>query len=217
MAEIICKDVVKDIKGHRVIDGISLELRSGKIFGFKGINGSGKTMLMRLLTGLIRATSGSIIIDGKELGKDITFPPSVGILIENPAFLDAYSGFQNLKMLASIKGTTRDETIAQTISLVGLDPNNSKKYRKYSLGMKQRLGIAAAIMEKPDIIVLDEPTNALDADGIEVFKKILKKEKGRGALIVISCHDLGILQELSDEIYVLEAGKVTDFITVDKG
>ncbi len=212
MAKIICKDLVKDIKGHRVIDGISLELSSGKIVGFKGINGSGKTMLMRLLSGLIGISSGSITIDGKELGKDITFPPSLGILIENPAFLDSYTGFQNLKMLAAIKGEASDEKIAETIALVGLDPTDKKKYRKYSLGMKQRLGIAAAVMESPEIIILDEPTNALDSSGIDTLKAILQKEKERGALIVISCHDLAILKELSDEIFVLETGKVVEHI-----
>ena len=213
MAKIICKDLVKDIKGHRVIDGISLELLSGRITGFKGINGSGKTMLMRLLSGLIGITEGSIAIDGKELGKDITFPPSLGILIENPAFLDSYTGFQNLKMLAAIKGEASDEKIAETIAFVGLDPTDKKKYRKYSLGMKQRLGIAAAVMESPEIIILDEPTNALDSSGIDTLKAILQKEKERGALIVISCHDLAILKELSDEIYVLEAGKVVEHVT----
>lgn len=212
MAKIICKDVVKDIKGHRVIDGISLEMDGGKIIGFRGINGSGKTMLMRLLAGLIRISSGSITIDGKELGKDITFPPSLGILIENPAFLDSYTGFQNLKMLAAIKGEASDEKIAETIALVGLDPTDKKKYRKYSLGMKQRLGIAAAVMESPEIIILDEPTNALDSSGVDMLKAILQKEKERGALIVISCHDLAILKEMSDEIYVLESGKVAQYI-----
>ena len=212
MAKIICKDLVKDIKGHRVIDGISLELSSGKIVGFKGINGSGKTMLMRLISGLISITEGSITIDGKELGKDITFPPSLGILIENPAFLDSYTGFQNLKMLAAIKGEISDEKIAETIALVGLDPTDKKKYRKYSLGMKQRLGIAAAVMESPEIIILDEPTNALDSSGVDMLKAILQKEKERGALIVISCHDLAVLKELSDEIFVLETGKVVEHI-----
>jgi len=212
MAKIICKDVVKDIKGHRVIDGISLEMDGGKIIGFRGINGSGKTMLMRLISGLISITEGSITIDGKELGKDITFPPSLGILIENPAFLDSYTGFQNLKMLAAIKGEASDDKIAATIALVGLDPTDKKKYRKYSMGMKQRLGIAAAVMESPEIIILDEPSNALDSSGVDMLKVILQKEKERGALIVISCHDLAILKEMSDEIYVLESGKVAQYI-----
>lgn len=217
MTKIECIDLVKDIKGSRVIDGISLEMTSGKIVGFKGINGSGKTMLMRLLSGLIRATEGKVLINGKELGKDITFPESIGILIENPAFLDAYSGFKNLKMLASIKGEADDAKIAETLLLVGLDPRDKKKYRKYSLGMKQRLGIAAAVMESPDIIILDEPTNSLDTAGVDLLKALIQREKARGALIVISCHDMEILRELSDEIYVLESGKVSGCISGEGG
>ena len=211
MTTIQLTDVVKDIKGKRIIDHVSLEMESGKVVGLKGVNGSGKTMLMRLICGLIVPTSGSITINGKRLGKDITFPESVGILIENPAFLDAYSGFENLKLLASIKNRIGAEKIREVLALVGLDPQDKKKYRKYSLGMKQRLGIAAAVMEEPDIVVLDEPTNALDSDGIEMFKKVLQREKERGALVIISCHDLSTLQELSDEIYLMESGALRPY------
>ena len=181
------KEVVKDIKGKRIIDHVTLHLESGKITGLKGVNGSGKTMLMRLISGLITPTSGSITINGKQLGKDITFPESVGILIENPAFLDTYSGFDNLKMLASIQNRIGEEEIRSILAKVGLDPQDKKKYRKYSLGMKQRLGIAAAVMENPDIIILDEPTNALDSDGVEMLKEILHEHRERGALLLISC------------------------------
>lgn len=204
-------DLVKDIKGKRIIDHVNLHLESGKITGLKGVNGSGKTMLMRLVCGLITPTSGSIVINGKRLGKDITFPESVGILIENPAFLDAYSGFENLKLLASIKHRIGPEEIHQTIARVGLDPDDRKKYRKYSLGMKQRLGIAAAVMEEPDIIILDEPTNALDSDGVAMLKEILHDQRERGALVLISCHDLPTLQELSDEIYLMESGALRPY------
>ena len=204
-------DLVKDIKGKRIIDHVTLHLESGKITGLKGVNGSGKTMLMRLVCGLITPTSGSIVINGKRLGKDITFPESVGILIEHPAFLDAYSGFDNLKLLASIKHSVGPEEIRQTIARVGLDPDDKKKYRKYSLGMKQRLGIAAAVMEEPDIIILDEPTNALDSDGVAMLKEILHDQRERGALVLISCHDLPTLQELSDEIYLMESGALRPY------
>ena len=204
-------DLVKDIKGKRIIDHVTLHLESGKITGLKGVNGSGKTMLMRLVCGLITPTSGSIVINGKRLGKDITFPESVGILIENPAFLDAYSGFENLKLLASIKHRIGPEEIRQTIARVGLDPDDKKKYRKYSLGMKQRLGIAAAVMEEQDIIILDEPTNALDSDGVAMLKEILHDQRERGALVLISCHDLPTLQELSDEIYLMESGALRPY------
>lgn len=186
----------------------------GEFIGLKGVNGSGKTMLMRLISGLILPSKGEIIIDGERIGKDITFPRSIGILIENPAFLDSYSGFQNLKLLASIKGLIDDEEIKNSIEAVKLNPCDKKKYRKYSLGMKQRLGIAAAIMEHPDIILLDEPTNALDSDGIQTVKNLLQKEKERGALIILSCHDAEILSELSDKIYLMENGKI---IQTDEG
>lgn len=205
------KEVVKDIKGKRIIDHVTLHLESGKITGLKGVNGSGKTMLMRLISGLITPTSGSITINGKQLGKDITFPESVGILIENPAFLDTYSGFGNLKMLASIQNRIGEEEIRSILAKVGLDPQDKKKYRKYSLGMKQRLGIAAAVMENPDIIILDEPTNALDSDGVEMLKEILHEHRERGALLLISCHDLATLKELSDEMYLMESGALRPY------
>ena len=205
------KEVVKDIKGKRIIDHVTLHLESGKITGLKGVNGSGKTMLMRLISGLITPTSGSITINGKQLEKDITFPESVDILIENPAFLDTYSGFDNLKMLASIQNRIGEEEIRSILAKVGLDPQDKKKYRKYSLGMKQRLGIAAAVMENPDIIILDEPTNALDSDGVEMLKEILHEHRERGALLLISCHDLATLKELSDEMYLMERGALRPY------
>lgn len=211
MAQIEIKNVTKIIKHNTVIDNVSLTVNSGKITGLKGVNGSGKTMLMRLVSGLILPTSGEIIIDGETLGKDITFPRSIGTLIENPAFLDNYSGFQNLKLLASIQGKISDEEIREAIIDVELNPDDKKKFRKYSLGMKQRLGIAAAVMEHPDIIILDEPTNALDSDGVQMVKRILQKEKERGALILISCHDLDVLKELSDVIYLMNVGRLSSY------
>ena len=211
MAQIEIKNVTKIIKHNTVIDNVSLTVNSRKITGLKGVNGSGKTMLMRLVSGLILPTSGEIIIDGETLGKDITFPRSIGTLIENPAFLDNYSGFQNLKLLASIQGKISDEEIREAIIAVELNPDDKKKFRKYSLGMKQRLGIAAAVMEHPDIIILDEPTNALDSDGVQMVKRILQKEKERGALILISCHDLDILKELSDVIYLMNVGRLSSY------
>ena len=185
MTEIKIENLVKTIKGNKVIDNITLTLKSPKIVGFKGINGSGKTMLMRLICGLIKPTEGKITINGKVLHKDISFPESVGILIENPAFLDGYSGFENLKMLASIKNIVKDYQIKDIIRAVGLNPDDKKHYKKYSLGMKQRLGIACALMESPDIIVLDEPTNALDSDGITMVKELILQKTEEGALVII--------------------------------
>ena len=200
-------EVSKVIRKHTVLDRVSCSMHSGKIYGIQGINGSGKTMLMRVLIGLIHPSSGKVLIDGKELGKELEFPKSIGFLLENPTFLDRYSGYQNLKMLASVKKIISDEEINKVLCLVGLDEEAAKKkYRKYSLGMKQRLGIAAALM------ILDEPTNALDTSGVELVKEIVRGEKKRGALVIISCHDLAVLEELSDEIIKLESGKVIEHI-----
>lgn len=147
-------------------------------------------------------------IDGKVLGKDLSFPPSIGTLIENPAFLDGYSGFENLKVLASIRNRVSDSDIRETIIRVGLDSENKKAFKKYSLGMKQRLGIAAAILEHPDLILLDEPTNALDVDGVEMVQNVIQQEKERGALILLSCHDPQVLNSLADEIYHIQEGRL---------
>lgn len=204
------KEVTKRFRKNTVIDHVSLRITSGTIVGVRGINGSGKTMLMRLMCGLIYPTEGTVSVNGKILGKDIDFPESVGLLIENPSFLDNYSGFQNLKMLAGVRNLISDEEIKETIRLAGLDPEDRKKYRKYSLGMKQRLGIAGAIMEHPDMILLDEPVNALDTAGIEELKTLVAREKKRGALIVLTCHDTNILEEISDEIYFMENGRILD-------
>lgn len=209
MSEIVVNEVSKSIYGVPIINSISMKLVSGNVYGFQGINGSGKTMLMRLICGLIYPTKGEIIIDGKRLGKEITFPQSVGLLLENPAFLDSYTGYENLEMLASIKNIITREEIHEAITSVGLDPLDKRKYKKFSLGMKQRLGIAAAIMEKPDILILDEPTNSLDSSGVSLVKTIIAKERERGAIIILACHDLPVLQDVSDEIFLLEQGKIT--------
>ena len=212
MSEIVVNEVSKSIYGVPIINSVSMTLVSGNVYGFQGINGSGKTMLMRLICGLIYPTKGEIVIDGKRLGKEITFPQSVGLLLENPAFLDSYTGFENLEMLASIKNIITREEIHEAITSVGLDPLDKRKYKKFSLGMKQRLGIAAAIMEKPDILILDEPTNSLDSSGVSLVKTILAKERERGAIIILACHDLPVLQDVSDGIFLLEQGKITEHL-----
>lgn len=212
MSEIVVNEVSKSIRGVPIINSVSMTLVSGNVYGFQGINGSGKTMLMRLICGLIYPTKGEIVIDGKRLGKEITFPQSVGLLLENPAFLDGYTGHENLEMLASIKNIITREEIHEAITSVGLDPLDKRKYKKFSLGMKQRLGIAAAIMEKPDILILDEPTNSLDSSGVSLVKTILAKERERGAIIILACHDLPVLQDVSDEIFLLGQGKITEHL-----
>lgn len=198
----------KYIKKALILNDVNLELHGGMVYGLQGPNGSGKTMLMRLCCGLIRPSSGEVMIDGKKLGEEIAFPPSVGLLIENPAFLPNYTGLKNLKLLADIQGKADEQQIRKAIADAGLDPDDKRKYHKYSLGMKQRLGIAAAIMEQPDLIVLDEPTNALDDKGVEHICDLIRRERHRGALIILSCHDAEILEMLSDEIYTIYEGKV---------
>lgn len=207
--------VSKIIKKALVIDSVSMTLSSGSVTGLQGVNGSGKTMLMRLISGLIKPSSGLINIEGKILGRDIDFPQSLGALIEAPAFLENYSAYDNLKLIASINNKILDSEIKATLKKVGLDPDSKKKYKKFSLGMKQRLGIACAIMELPDILLLDEPTNALDSSGIEMIKNIVAEFRERGAIVVITCHDANILTALVDEIFVLDGGKIIDKIKID--
>lgn len=204
------KNLTKTIKGTTILNNITVKFESGRIYGLKGKNGSGKTMLMRTICGLIHPSTGTVSIDGALLGKDISFPPSIGILIEKPSFISKYTGYNNLKILASIQNLITDDEIRQIISEVGLNPDDKRSYRKYSLGMKQRLGIACALMENPDIILLDEPTNALDENGVLLVRSTLIKAKNRGAIIILACHDKGELELLSDEIYSLYEGKITD-------
>ena len=214
MTEIEVKNLCKTINKNMVLDNINLHMVSGQVYGFQGINGSGKTMLMRALIGLIHPTSGTILINQKELGKDMDFPKSIGFLLENPTFLDMYSGPDNLRLLAgldnNISADMINKEIDSLIEEVGLKSAGNKKYKKYSLGMKQRLGIAAAVLGNPDIVVLDEPTNALDDDGKDMVKRIVKMQKERGALVIISCHEMQTLEELSDEIIRLREGRICE-------
>lgn len=202
------KNVSKRLNDVTVLEDISLTLEAGTIYGLKGKNGCGKTMLMRMMAGVIYPTSGTVSIDGEILHKDIATPRSIGILIENPAFLPGYTGQRNLELLAGLTGKADRTQIAKTMSRVGLDPNDKRTYRKYSLGMKQRLGIACALMECPDLILLDEPINAIDEKGVPKIWEALQEEKQRGALIVLACHDTEELTSLADQIITIEEGKI---------
>ena len=201
-------NVKKVINKKVILDSIDLKLQGGRIYGIRGKNGSGKTMLFRMISGLIFPTEGKVIIDGKELGKDISFPDSIGALIENPGYIPDYSGFKNLKLIAGIKNIVGDEKIKDMMRSLGLDPESKKKVKKYSLGMKQKLGLAMALMEDPDLILLDEPMNGLDEGTVKVVYDILEKHKERGALIMIASHDKEDLDMLSDEIYVMKEGRL---------
>lgn len=206
--KISIQNLTKIIKGNVVTDNISIELQNGNVYGLCGYNGCGKTMLMRLIAGLILPTKGTVTFDGKTLGKEIDFPPKTGVLIENPAFIEGKTGLENLKLLSSINSNVSEELICKAIARVGLNPKDKKKFRKYSLGMKQRLGIAAAIMEKPDLIILDEPTNALDSSGVQLTKKIIAEERERGALVIMTCHDYSVLENVCNVIFTIENGKI---------
>ena len=208
------KDVRKEIGPDCVLQDINISMEKGRIYGLQGKNGCGKSMLMRVICGLVLPTEGQVVINGERLGKEISFPRSIGMMIESPGFLDSYSGYQNLKMLASIKNEVGDKEILDALQRVGLEEDMNKKYRKYSLGMKQKLGIAAAIFEKPDIVILDEPANALDEKSEQKLWEILKEEKMRGALVIISCHVAENLETVSDEIFSLDRGKVTDHYVI---
>ncbi len=203
------RNVTKVIKKTRVIDNVDITFEGGKIYGLSGKNGCGKTMLMRLISGLIYPTEGEVIIDGKILGKDCSFPKSIGLLIENPAFLEEYTAYENLRMLNGVGGNRLDkEEILSLIQSVGLDPHDSRKYYKFSLGMRQRLGIAAAIMGKPDVILLDEPINAIDEDGVSEIRDLVRSLSGEDRIIIIACHDKEEMEYMADEIIYMKDGKI---------
>jgi len=191
-----------------VLDDISMELVPGKIYGLVGRNGSGKTMLMKHILGFVHPTSGKILVDGKEIGKDIDMPQNVGAIIENPGFLPEYSGFKNLKFLAMIRGKIGNDEIKEAIRLVGLDPESKKHVGKYSLGMRQRLGLAQALMENPDILLLDEPLSGLDNDGVQEMHELLMKQKEQGRLLVSASQSKEDIAVLCDEVFRFDKGKM---------
>lgn len=206
----------KKIRGVAVLDDVSLELQGGYIYGLQGKNGCGKTMLMRAIAGLIRPTSGEIYINGKKLHRDMTLSESLGILLENPSFLPEYSGYKNLRMLAGLQGGVSGEEIRNLLQEVGLGDAGSKKFGKYSLGMKQRLGVAAAIMGKPEIIMLDEPINAIDGEGVEQMRQLILSLKDPGRIIIVACHDKEEMELLADKVVYLRDGKVASVDEADR-
>lgn len=209
MSYVVINNLSKSIKGNSIFKNINVKFEKGKIYGIYGSNGCGKTMFFRALCGLITCTEGDIIIDGKELGKEIDFPDSCGVIIETPGFWGEYTAFENLKQIAMIKKIVTDKQIEEVLIRVGLNPKEKKKVGKYSLGMKQKLGIAQAIMEAPELLILDEPTNALDEDSVENFIKILNEEKERGATIIICSHIKHDIETLSDYKYKMVDGNLS--------
>ena len=204
------QNVTKRIKENTVLDNVSYTFKSGFVYGLYGQNGSGKTMLLRAISGLINLDSGSIFIDGEKLHDKIEFPPETGIVIENMELLPECSAKRNLQMLAKIKNIADEKDIIFSLERVGLDPDSDKKVKKFSLGMKQRLNIAQAIFETQKIILLDEPTNALDEDAVQLIYKIIREEKSRGATIIVATHHKEDLKEVCDVILKIAEGKIVE-------
>ena len=193
---------LKKVFDKRVIfENINLNIYEGEIIGFVGPNGSGKSVLFKIICGFLKPTAGSVSYDGKIIGKDIDFIPSLGVLIEKHGFIEEYNHFKNLQYLAQIKNKISDQDIRDTLIAVGLDPNDKTKVKKYSLGMRQKLGIAQAIMEDPKILVIDEPFNSLDKETVKKIKKIIINMKENGCTIFLTSHIPGDIDELADKIY----------------
>lgn len=201
-------NVSKRFGENEVLSDISAELDSGKIYGLVGRNGCGKTMLMKCICGFVKPTSGKIVIDGNVLGKDMDVPEHIGIIIENPGFIPYYSGYKNLRLLASVRGKTGKKEIAEYMEMVGLDAKSKKHVSKYSLGMRQKLGIVQAIMERPEILLLDEPMNGLDRKSVELVRNLIKKTADAGAVVLLSSHNQEDIDTLCDVVYHMEDGRI---------
>lgn len=202
-------NLTKSFGEELVLKGITHNFEKGKIHGIMGFNGSGKTVMFKCICGFLKPDSGSVIVDGKRIGKDVDFPDSIGVIIENPGFLLGLSGFENLKRLAALKGLISNDDIKAAIQRVGLDPMSKKKVGQYSLGMRERLGIAQAIMEDPDLLILDEPFNGLDKKGAAEVCELLKELKERKKTILIAAHNMQEIEWLCDSICEMDAGVLT--------
>lgn len=208
MVEVV--DVSKIIEGNTILTSIDFAFERGSIYCLRGHNGCGKTMLLRVIAGLIFPSRGKVVFEGQVVGKDVEFPDSLGLLIERPAFLEGYSGSKNLELLCSIKKTASSDDISLALERVGLDAADQRPFRKYSLGMKQKLGIAGAIVEHPDLILLDEPLNGLDEEAVRKTLQVIQEERLRGACLLVASHDVEKLAEIADATILMESGSIVD-------
>ncbi len=208
--KLIAENISKTIKGRKILDDVSMELEAGMIYGVCGRNGSGKTMLFRALSGLMRIDAGRVIWNGGELHRDFEVLPGMGIVLEHAGLYPSMTGMENLLYLAGIKKEIGKEEVCEAIRRVGLDVGDKRSYGKYSVGMKQRLAIAQAVMERPDIIFLDEPTNGLDETGVQEIRKLIMEEKERGALILLASHNREDIEMLADTVYKIEEGRILE-------
>ncbi len=211
MEYIQVKDVCKQFGKELVLKNVSIGFDKGKIHGIVGRNGCGKTVLLRIICGLYRATSGTVVVNGKRVGDEVEFPAGTGILIENPGFVPYYSGQKNLRILADMSGHGRikGEVIDRALAQVGLPAHSRKSVAKYSLGMRQRLGIAQAIMEDPELLILDEPMNGLDNRGVADMRALFKELRAAGKTILLSSHDPLDIEELCDTVCEMDAGVIS--------
>ncbi len=209
MGIISIEDVTKRFCGVTVLNKVSMEIESGSVVGLVGRNGSGKTVLMKCICGLISPTSGSITVRGKQVGKDVDIPDNIGVIIETPGFLPNFSGYNNLMQLAKIRRKIGKADVRAAIQRVGLDPDDKKHVGKYSLGMRQRLGLAQAIMEDPDLLILDEPMNGLDKDGVKDMRQYLLDLKSQGKTILIASHSAEDIDVLCDTVCEMDKGNLT--------
>lgn len=208
------RNVSKQIKGRLLLDNVSLDVQAGSMSGIKGHNGAGKSILLRTIAGLVRPSQGQICVLGEIIGKEAEFPRDTGAMIDGPGLLPQYSGLQNLRFLAMIRNQISDEEIKAAIRLVGLNPDDKRPVRTYSTGMRQRLGIAQAIMERPVLLLLDEPTSAIDGEGRQVIYQVLRQLREQGVTILLTSHSEEELSTLCNEIIFMESGKVTGSRTV---
>ena len=202
------KNINLTIGKTNILKSVNVDFNIGEIHGLIGRNGSGKTMLMKCICGFIKPTSGEITVDGKRVGKDVDFPKNMGIIIETPGFIPYYSGYKNLKLLAGLNGKIGKEEIQKSMEQVGLDPDLKRHVRKYSLGMRQRLGLAQAIMEDPKILILDEPFNGLDKDGVKDMREYLLSYKEQGKTILICSHSAEDISVLCDTVHEIDKGVI---------
>lgn len=193
---------------YEILKEVSVNVKKGEAVGLVGGNGSGKTMLMKCICGFNTMFTGEITVNGKIIGRDVEFAPSTGFIIENPGFIPYMTGYENLKMLAGIKKLIDREEIRKYMEIVGLDPDNKKSVKKYSLGMRQRLGIAQALMENPDILILDEPFNGLDKGMAGKMRKLLVEEKHNGRTILLASHNETDIDFICDRKYEIDAGRI---------
>ncbi len=210
MTTIEIRDIEKSFRKVKILDGVDCEFTSGNIYGIVGHNGSGKTVLLKLLAGLIYPTKGTIIVNGNSLRKGEILH-SLGVIIEKPSFFNSLSGIENLRLLADLQKIISDKEIMEVLHKVGLYENKDKKVRKYSLGMKQRLAFAQAVMENPKHLLLDEPTNGLDKQGVEMVRTILKEQRDLGKLIILTSHNLNDINELCNMVFEIEDGRLVPY------